>query len=148
MSTNNKNENVSENKTLEENISENKTDELLKIEARIDEKIKELGKMSDQLTKQAEALDVKGIEIAKQAESLEKKLPEITDKMLTESSLKVKEQLDKMPKKHVRIPIDERNPKDLVVPVTISGYTYQIKRGESVEVPEEVERILIEAKYI
>lgn len=48
----------------------------------------------------------------------------------------------------IKIPVDPLNPKDLMVPVVINGYQWLIKRGESVTVPEEVARILEEAKYI
>lgn len=48
----------------------------------------------------------------------------------------------------IKIPIDPLNPKDLVVPVMINGYIWQIKRGETVDVPEEVAKILENAKYI
>lgn len=48
----------------------------------------------------------------------------------------------------IKIPVDPLNPKDLVVPVMINGYIWQIKRGETVDVPEEVANILENAKYI
>ena len=48
----------------------------------------------------------------------------------------------------IKIPVDKMNPKDLMIPVVINGYQYLIKRGETVEVPDEVVRILEEAKYI
>ena len=48
----------------------------------------------------------------------------------------------------IKIPIDPLNPKDIMVPVVINGYQWLIKRGETVEVPTEVARILEEAKYI
>lgn len=46
------------------------------------------------------------------------------------------------------MPKDKLNKEDVVVPVCINGYTYQIKRGEWVDVPEEVARILEEAGYM
>ena len=48
----------------------------------------------------------------------------------------------------IKIPVDPLNPKDLVVPVMINGYIWEIKRGETVDVPEEVSNILENAKYI
>lgn len=48
----------------------------------------------------------------------------------------------------IKIPVDPLNPKDLVVPVMINGYIWEIKRGETVDVPEEVANILENAKYI
>ena len=133
--------NVEEKDITDENtkiVDESKA-ELLEIESRIDLKITELNEKLEKFSKLQS-------EIESSVSSI--KLPDLTEKELIDNSLKIKEQLDKMPKKHVRIPIDEKNKKDMFVPVTISGYTYQIQRGESVEVPEEVERILIEAKYI
>lgn len=47
-----------------------------------------------------------------------------------------------------KIPVDPMNPKDLYIPVTINGYTWIIKRGETVEIPEAVAKILEDAKYI
>lgn len=64
----------------------------------------------------------------------------------------IKAQLDAMPKQRVRIPIpadmDPEKAKKLFVPVQVNGYTYQIMRGEWVEVPTVVADILAEANYI
>ncbi len=57
-------------------------------------------------------------------------------------------ELAKSPKVRIRLPVDKLNKEDVVVPVCINGYTYQIKRGEWVEVPQEVARILEEAGYM
>lgn len=56
--------------------------------------------------------------------------------------------INKQKKVEIKIPVDPRNPKDLVVPVVINGYRWEIKRGEKVAVPEAVARILEESKYI
>ena len=48
----------------------------------------------------------------------------------------------------IKIPIDSQNPKDLIVPVIINGYRWEIKRGEKVVVPAQVAKILEEANYI
>lgn len=120
----------------------NDLDEKLKLlEEKIDEKIKVLEEKSKEI-------DEKTANFEKTVKEAEVKLPAINDKELVESAKKVGETLSKMDKVNVRIPVDEKNPEDKFVPVTISGYTYQIERGQSVEVPKEVERILIEAKYI
>nr|DAM99268.1 MAG TPA: hypothetical protein [Caudoviricetes sp.] len=58
------------------------------------------------------------------------------------------EELAKSKKVRIRLPKDQLNEEDVVVPVCINGYTYQIKRGEWVDVPEEVARILEEAGYM
>lgn len=57
-------------------------------------------------------------------------------------------ELAKGKKVSIRLPKDQLNKEDVVVPVCINGYTYQIKRGERVDVPEEVARILEEAGYM
>lgn len=74
--------------------------------------------------------------------------PRIDNQKLVSEAKKVGEKLSKQKKIAIMIPKDLRNPKETHVPVTISGYTYQIARGESVEVPVEVYNILKEAKYI
>ena len=58
------------------------------------------------------------------------------------------EELANGKKVRIRLPKDKLNKEDVVVPVCINGYTYQIKRGEWVDVPEEVARILEEAGYM
>ena len=58
------------------------------------------------------------------------------------------EELAKGKKVRIRLPMDQLNKEDVVVPVCINGYTYQIKRCEWVDVPEEVARILEEAGYM
>lgn len=54
----------------------------------------------------------------------------------------MKEKLDACKKVRVKVPIDHQNEKDLYVTAQINGYTYQIKRGEAVEVPEPVAKLL------
>ena len=48
----------------------------------------------------------------------------------------------------IKIPVDPQNLGDVVVPVMINGYMWRINRGETVDVPEQVAKILEEAKYI
>ena len=124
-------------KELDENVVEEKTIDTTEI----DEKLKLLDEKLKELDEKTAAYDKKVAEV-------EAKLPALTDKELVESAERIGEELNKMEKVHVRIPIDEKNKADKFVPVTISGYTFQIERGVSVEVPKEVERLLIEAKYI
>lgn len=71
----------------------------------------------------------------------------ITDEQMEKEA---KETANKVKKNMVRIKIqiDQLNPKDLMVPVMINGYLWNIKRGEFVEVPENVAKILENAKYI
>lgn len=73
---------------------------------------------------------------------------EITEKDIITEANETAEKLSKNGKVRIKIPVDQLNPKDLMVPVVINGYQYLIKRGETVEVPEAVVKILEEAKYI
>lgn len=72
----------------------------------------------------------------------------ITDGAIDNMAKVTGDELKKSDKVTIKIPIDKQNPKDLIVPVAINGYIYQIKRGEKVQVPEAVESILEEAGYI
>lgn len=74
--------------------------------------------------------------------------PRYTDNQLDNMAKGMKEEFDKMEKVKVRIPIDKQNKEDLVVPVCINGYIFQIERGVSVEVPSVVYDILEEAGYL
>ena len=65
------------------------------------------------------------------------------EKEAQETAKKVKENIVR-----IKVPVDPMNPKDLMVPVVINGYQWLIKRGETVEVPEQVAKILEDAKYI
>lgn len=88
-------------------------------------------------------------EIAKKKEEIAVRAKELSDKELALEAKNTQKKLKNTQKMvQVTIPKSERNPDDKAVPVTINGYTWNIKRGEEVEVPEEVKRILKEAKYI
>lgn len=69
-------------------------------------------------------------------------------KMSKEENKNTKKILDAEPKVRVKVPIDKLNPKDLVVPVQINGYTYFINRGQTVDVPESVAKLLSIGGYI
>lgn len=59
--------------------------------------------------------------------------------------------LNAMPKVKVRayqVPADSSDEKLPDLTVAINGYVYQIKRGETVDVPEEVANILSEAGHV
>ncbi len=110
-------------------------------------------KVSVELTKeQYEALqnlEAERAAVKKAQEEVEARVKEISDAEMNKIARQTNKELKNTQKTvDVIIPISERNPDDLLVPVTINGYTYQIKRGEEVKVPEEVKRILKEAKYI
>ena len=53
----------------------------------------------------------------------------------------VKEQLEKEPKVKIFIPVDEMNPDLTIAEINLSGYKYQIPRGEEYEVPKSIYEI-------
>ena len=61
---------------------------------------------------------------------------------------KMKDKLNACKKVRIKVPIDKQNEKDLYVTAQINGYTYQIKRGEAVEVPAPVVKLLERAGHI
>ena len=80
---------------------------------------------------------------------MEKKItPQISDKDLDKLAKTAGEEVNKQEKIKVRIPIDPLNKTDLIVPVIINGYVWNIERGKSVLLPENVVTILEEAGYI
>lgn len=61
---------------------------------------------------------------------------------------KMKDILDKEPKKTIRLPLlKDRNATDSVS-VCINGYIYQVQRGVTVEVPAPVATLLEEGGYM
>lgn len=74
--------------------------------------------------------------------------PRYSDGQMDDMAKDMKTQFDAMKKVKVRIPVDKQNKEDKVVPVCINGYIFQIERGKSVEVPEEVARILEDSGYL
>lgn len=115
--------------------------------------VNENEKINIELTKeQYEALqnlEAEKLAVQKEKEAVEARIKEISDAEMNKIAKQTNKELKNTQKMvEIIIPISERNPDDLVVPVTINGYTYQIKRGQEVTVPEEVKRILKEAKYI
>lgn len=83
----------------------------------------------------------------KETENKEAK-KEVNEKDIIDEAKKTGAKLNKEVKVRIKVPVDQLNPKDLMVPVVVNGYQYLIKRGETVEVPEVVANILEEAKYI
>ena len=73
---------------------------------------------------------------------------ETEKKLLDPETEKTAKALAAQPKIRVRIPKNELNEDDRVVPVSINGYNYFINRGESVEVPKTVAELLEGAGYI
>ena len=74
--------------------------------------------------------------------------PNLTDSQLDKMAEGMKKVFAQMEKTKVRIPIDKNNPKDLIVPVCVNGYIFQIERGKSVEVPVTIAEILEESGYL
>ena len=60
----------------------------------------------------------------------------------------MKSKLDACKKVTIKVPIDKKYEKDLYITAQINGYTYQIKRGEQVTVPEPVLKLLERAGHI
>ena len=77
-----------------------------------------------------------------------KETPKYTDKQLDDMAKVAGESVNEQEKVKIRIPIDPLNKTDLIVPVCINGYVWQIERGKSVSVPDAVADILTEAGYI
>jgi len=77
-----------------------------------------------------------------------KETPKMTDRQLDSIAKSVGAEVNKQDKVKIRIPIDQLNKDDKVVPVCINGYVWKIERGKSVQVPEVVADVLSEAGYI
>ena len=69
-------------------------------------------------------------------------------RLLDPETEKIAKALAAQPKVRVRIPKNELNEDDRVVPVSVNGYNFFINRGESVEVPQTVAELLEGAGYI
>lgn len=133
-------EKKTENTITENDNKENSVDTLKKIEdalAKLEQKEKEVDLKLSELKEQSETIS-----------KIEAKLKEIPTRELVEESISTGEALNKEKKVSIVVPKSELNPHDLLVPVTVNGYTYQIIRGEEVEVPVTIKNILKEAKYI
>lgn len=72
----------------------------------------------------------------------------LTDKEIDKIAEQFGAEMAKQPKVKIIIPKDSLNPKNDAIPVCINGYTYLIKRGVAVEVPETVAQILEESGYL
>lgn len=67
------------------------------------------------------------------------------EKVETKKEIKETKVVEKT--KTIIIPVDEKDP-DNFVPVCINGNIWQVKKGEEVEVPEEVYNILKRSGYL
>ena len=134
-----------------ENISKDKTQENL------DETLKLIQEERESLNETLKLMDVKKAELEKLQNDLNtakeeatsfSKLKEVDEVTLSNDSVQTGAELKKEKKITITIPKSELNPHEMNVPVTVNGWTYNIKRGESVEVPMTVFNILKEAKYL
>ena len=72
----------------------------------------------------------------------------MTDAQIDAISESVGDTLRKSDKVRIKIPIDQLNKSDKVVPVCVNGHIYRINRGETVEVPAVVAEVLEQGGYI
>lgn len=143
---NNKNKEAVES-TEEKAVDSTKGLEAVNKENELEAKLKEIDE-------KIAILDAKAKEYEDKKQELESTIStftqtkEIDKKTLEKESLSIGQTLARENKVTIVIPKSELNPLDQMVPVTINGYTYSIKRGERVTVPETVYEILKESKYI
>lgn len=142
---------VTDNSTLENTLNENILKER---EQALIESEKRLELLNEKLTKKYEELESKINALDNDSQKIQENIQNFTNtkeyskQELINESKNVGEILSKQKKITIVIPKSELNPLEKNVPVTINGYTYNILRGEAVEVPEEVYKILKESKYI
>lgn len=75
-------------------------------------------------------------------------MSEKVQKKSAEREMQTEQLLAKQPKVKIRIPLNPLNEEDRMVPVCVNGYSYYLKRGETIEVPKTVAEILENASYI
>lgn len=73
---------------------------------------------------------------------------ELTDAEMDSAAKLTGNALSEEAKVKIKIPKDPLNKDNTAVPVGINGYFYNIKRGETVEVPESVASLLERGGYI
>ena len=78
----------------------------------------------------------------------QKETKQASKDLLIKDALSTGEKLKKQTKKTITVPRSEMNQGDDYVVVAINGYKYKIKRGQEVEIPEAVYKLLKNAKYI
>lgn len=98
-------------------------------------------------TKKAEPVDIPlDIEELEEVEEEVEERKPVSNKLENQNAPKkfaysVKEQLEKEPKVKIFIPVDEMNPELTIAEINLSGYKYQIPRGEEYEVPKSIYEI-------
>lgn len=95
-------------------------------------------------TKKAEVVEIPTeVEEIEEVEEVEEVKPVAATKNDNQNTAKqfaysVKAQLEKEKKVKIFIPVDERNPDLNIMEINLSGYKYQIPRGEEYEVPQSI----------
>ena len=98
-------------------------------------------------SKKAEPVDIPlDIEELEEVEEEVEERKPVSNKLENQNAPKkfaysVKEQLEKEPKVKIFIPVDEMNPELTIAEINLSGYKYQIPRGEEYEVPKSIYEI-------
>ena len=98
-------------------------------------------------TKKAEPVDIPlDIEEVEEVEEEVEERKPVSNKLEnqnapTKFAYSVKEQLEEEPKVKIFIPVDEMNPELTIAEINLSGYKYQIPRGEEYEVPKSIYEI-------
>ena len=118
--------------------------------------MEEMRKLKEELQAEREAIAKERENLVAEKDRIEAELKhQRSDVVITKEDKKndfeeAKRTADKLNKNliKIKIPMDKENPGEKFVPVTINGWTWTIKRGESVEVPEAVAKLLEDAKYI
>jgi hypothetical protein len=77
------------------------------------------------------------IEALKAVKAPEDKKP-VRNLSLDEIALRTKEELKKYPKEKIFVPLDQGNPNDDVLPISINGYTLRVRKGVYSEVPKPI----------
>lgn len=95
-------------------------------------------------TKKVELIDVP-VEVEEIEETVEERKP-VSTKVENQNAVrgfaqKVKEQLEKEKKVNIFIPVDEMNPDLDIFEINLSGYKYQIPRGQEFQVPVSIYEI-------
>lgn len=98
-------------------------------------------------TKKAEPVDIPlDIEELEEVEEEVEERKPVSNKLENQNAPKkfaysVKEQLEEETKVKIFIPVDEMNPELTIAEINLSGYKYQIPRGEEYEVPKSIYEI-------
>lgn len=118
--------------------------------------MEEMRKLKEEIQAEREAIAKERENLTAEKERIEAELKiQRSDVVITREDKKndfeeAKRTADKLNKDliKIKIPVDKENPGEKLVPVTINGWTWTIKRGEAVEVPVAVAKLLEDANYL